>query len=163
VLYQFEYSATGEFLGYGESKIFFDKESSAYRMLKNGNAGHYELPLVNAKGDSIGEYLPVNVKDTDTLVAGQNYPDIYIYNEENIRIDGQKLKNLSATAIEALLIGEGNIKGMDFSGNVYPVALNFKGPQFYDLSRGIPGEYTFQYDLSCVAGHTYKKITFTVY
>ncbi|WP_191673198.1 hypothetical protein [Lactococcus petauri] len=58
----------------------------------------------------------MNIKDMDRLVAGQNYPDVYIYNRENIRLVGQKLKNLSATEVETMLVHEGDIKGWTFQG-----------------------------------------------
>lgn len=161
-LYRFEYDSDGKYVGVDFIDITFDKQSKAYKMMNNGNAGHYEIPLVDANGQSIGEVFPVDVKDTDTLVMGQNYPDVYIYSEDNIVLHKESVKGLSYGELENLLIEEGNIKGMDFSNNEYPVSLNLRGPEFYDMSQGIPGTYTLQYDLHCSAGYTHKKVTFTI-
>lgn len=162
VLYQFAYDGAGQFVDFSQLEVKFDGKSEAYRLLEKGNAGHYELPLVDASGKQIGEYLPVDIKDTDTLVNGKNSPEVYIYNRDEIHIEGEKLQGLSPSEVEALLIRTGKIQGMDFSGGIYPVSLNFRGPEFYSLSQGIPGEYSFQFDLNCPAGATYKKIHFIV-
>ncbi|MFK4896646.1 hypothetical protein ACI1TH_06935 [Lactococcus petauri] len=163
ILYRFEYDSDGKYLGLDLLNITFDKNSKAYVMMDKGNAGHYDIPLVDDKGNSINEVFPIDVKDTDTMVMGQNYPEVYIYSEDNIFINKENVKGLSYSELENLLIEKGDIKGMDFSNNKYSVELNLKGPDFYNISQGIPGTYTLQYDLRCAAGYTNKKISFTIY